>query len=283
MPTPVRPVSYTRYDEIDPQQTGPDGTRTWIARGANFVVTVSRVRAGSVLSRENHPDEYMVLLPDTAATLDAADAHVEAAAQTLAIMPPGASAVTARDDGLIVRIFSNEAADLLALASNGELYADGAPDVAALVPWPSPPDGFRIRVYPLAEHVRPDVNARVFRSSNLMLNILNVRETPRDTSRLSPHAHGDFEQGSLALSGAYVHHCRYPWGPDLRTWRDDEHTQIGSPSLMVVPPGVVHTSMNVGSEPGWLIDIFAPPRADFSARPDFVRNAAEYPMPPVNP
>lgn len=281
MSTLSRPVAtYARfYGPAAPDLAG-EGKRTWIARGANFVVVVSTLRAGVTLERASQVDEHFVFLPDTGATIQTDSERVEAGAESLLIVPPGSSRVTAHNDGLVVRIFSRLASDLLALASNSAQYADGAPGVAPLVPWPEPSGGYRLRHYRLADHSVEGSNMRVFRSTNLMVNALQKRPVARDPKRLSPHSHVDFEQGSLAVSGTYVHHCRYPWTADSTTWREDEHVELGSPSLMVVPPGVIHTSRNVGDETGWLIDIFSPPRVDFSLRSGLVRNADEYPLPP---
>ena len=152
------------------------------------------------------------------------------------------------------------------------------PDAAPLVAWPDPPEGFRLRHYCLADYAKEGSNMRIFRTCKLMVNPLLMRTTARDVRKLSPHSHTDFEQGSLALGGRYVHHVRYPWGPDMTLWRDDEAGEMGSPSLLVVPPKVIHTSRNVGDEPGVLVDIFAPPRMDFSQK-HVVCNQDEYPMP----
>jgi hypothetical protein len=274
----LRGASCVRHHERPPQIEAP-GARTWVARGANFVVTVSEVSAGARLARSAQPDEYMVFLPDTGATLRAGGETVRAAAESLTIVPPGDSEVVVAEGGQVVRVFSHRAEDLLALADNAVDYAQPVPDVAPLVPWPTPAGGFRLRHYPLAQYTQADSNTRIFRSTNLMLNVLLPRPVPRDIRKLSPHSHADFEQGSLAIRGQWVHHLRYPWTADMTNWRDDEHLEVGSPSLTVIPPKVVHTSRNVNEGGAWLLDIFAPPRLDFSSKPGAVANANHYPMP----
>jgi hypothetical protein len=276
--TSLRAASCVRHYERPPQIETP-GAQTWIARGANFIVAVSSVSAGAKLARAAQPDEFMVFLPDVGATLRAGGETLEAATESLTIVPPGASEIVAQGAGQIVCVYSHHAQDLLALADNAADYAQPNPDVAPLVPWPTPADGFRLRHYPLAQYTKPDSNMRIFRSTNLMVNVMLPRPVPRDVRKLSPHSHADFEQGSLAIRGQWVHHLRYPWTADMTAWRDDEHLVVGSPSLAVVPPKVVHTSRNVSEGGSWLLDIFAPPRLDFSGKPGAVANANDYPMP----
>lgn len=271
-------ATYAKHYETQPQMTQP-GSETWLTRGANFVVAVSRVKAGARLERSANADEYMIFLPDAGAIIEAGGQSINAAAETLTIVPPGASAVTAGAEGHIVRVFSNRATDLLERAGNAANYQSGAPGAAPLQPWPDPVGGLRLRHYRVADFEKPDSNMRIFRSTNLMINVLKKRGEPRDVKKLSPHSHVDFEQASLAVQGTYVHHMRWPWTPDATTWREDQHVEMGSPSVLVVPPKVVHTSANVHG-PGWLIDIFSPPRLDFSAKPGMVCNADEYPVPP---
>jgi hypothetical protein len=279
-------ATYSRQHAREPVQLPGDTCPSWVTRGANFVVVVSRATDDAVLSR-NNPDEYVLLLPDTPGLVAEVDApgsvvpadKLRASADSLTVVPPGESRIRINGSGLVVRIFSTDAQDLAALADNAQTYATPNPQVAPLVAWPDPPDGFRLRHYRLADYVKGDSNMRIFRTTKLMVNPLLKRTTPRDVHKLTPHTHTDFEQGSLALGGSYVHHLRYPWGPDMTMWQEDQHEEMGSPSLLVVPPLVVHTSRNVGDEPGILVDIFAPPRMDFS-RKGVVCNAAEYPMPP---
>lgn len=279
VPAPARAASVVRHHERPPQIDAL-GARTWVARGANFIVTVSRVQAGARLPRRAQPDEYFVFLPDVAATITAGGELIEAAADSVTIVPPGDSEVTVHGAGQVVCVFSHEATDLLALADNAADYAQPTPDVAPIVPWPTPADGFRLRHYRLAEHTQPDNNMRIFRSTKLMLNVMTPRMVARDVRKLSPHSHTDFEQGSLAIRGEWVHHMRYPWTPDMTTWRADEAIGVGSPSLTVIPPKVIHTSRNTNDGGAWLLDIFAPPRMDFSSKPGKVANEHDYPLPP---
>ena len=169
---------------------------------------------------------------------------------------------------------------LAARCANASEYAQADDNVAEFRSWPEPAEGHAVRVYPVAKY--PVVEGRlgrIFRCSTVMVNVFDETDQPRATSKLSPHHHDDFEQISLQVAGDYVHHMRVPWTPDGTTWRDDEHQACTGPAVVVIPPPLVHTSQAVNVVRHWLIDVFAPPRVDFSERPGWVLNADEYPMP----
>ncbi|OWT65846.1 cupin domain-containing protein [Candidimonas nitroreducens] len=257
-----------------------DGSPTWITRGANFVIAITRVRAGTTLSVGDVPDEHMVLLPDTGVSIVCGkQAPRPVAGNHLLIVPPGGVTVTADAEGWIVRCFSARVQALLTLAGNASSYLVPRDDVAPMADWPAPAGGYTLRAYDLAQGVRENDKTRVYRSSNLMINVLCERQEPRDTRTMSPHSHVDFEQGSITLKGTHVHHLRTPWNSDLGTWRPDVDAEVGYPSVTVIPPGLVHTTRNIGPGPALLVDLFCPPRRDFAARPGMVRNADDYPAP----
>jgi hypothetical protein len=279
----VRRATHARHYREPPQRTDADGSRHWITRAANFVVVISDMKVGARLARENTPDESLLLLPEhTQATVHAGGDTIIATSESLTILPPGASEIEVTKPGIVARVFSNKATDLMREAANAATYADGAPEVAPIEPWPDPIGGFKLRHYPFAKVTSPDPNPlkmRVYRSTNLMINIFEPWTKRRDPRKLSPHSHDDFEQVSLALRGAFVHHLRYPWTADQSAWRSDEHEAYESPSVLVIPARVIHTTQDVGDGTTWLIDIFGPPRRDFSSKPGFVLNAHDYPMP----
>lgn len=274
-----RRASFAQLDAGPPQRIEPDGSPTWIARGANFVVCVSWVVGGAELVQEGIPDESMVLLsPGVPVTLETGTETQTIDEEALAILPPGDARLTAHAEGWVVRIYSSAAGDFGAVAANCRDYASGAPDVAPIKLWPDPEGGFRLRVYPLKEHNHDVGFGRLFRSTNLMINVLPPAGARRDPARLSPHHHEDFEQGSLTLGGEFVHFLRTPWGPDSRQWRSDERIACDGVSLTVIPPRMIHTTSWAGAG-ARLVDVFSPPREDFSLRPLWVRNAADYPLP----
>ncbi|MBI5263298.1 MAG: hypothetical protein HY852_15930 [Bradyrhizobium sp.] len=111
---------------------------------------------------------------------------------SLTIVPPGASHATVKKSGTAVRVFSNKAADLVAMAVNAGTYADGAPEVTPIMPWPDPVGGFRLRYYAMSNFPSLDpspLKMRIFRSTNLMINIFKPWTERRDETKLSPHSH----------------------------------------------------------------------------------------------
>jgi hypothetical protein len=275
-------AEYVRFHDAPPHGSGQPGS-TWYARGQNFVVAYTQARPGTVLTRESQPDEYAVLVPERGVEVSIAtraESH-RISGHSLVIVPPGWSEVTVHSAGTLVRVFSSQSADLTALASNAAAYARPHPNIPPYAPWPSSPAGDRVRIYDLDVPRQEGRFGRIWRCSTLMINVLPLEPGPRDVARLSPHHHEDFEQGSLALQGSYTHHVRWPWTVNLAEWRNDDHEVCPAPSLAVIPPPAIHTSAGSDRVMNQLVDIFAPPRFDFSRMPGWVLNADEYPMPEI--
>lgn len=281
--TTAMPASYGRYYEdraIDDDANG----RGWYTRSQNLLVHWIEALPGAIFSRTAQVDEYMIVVPDDdtpyEATAGAESVHGEG--YQLLIVPPGDSQIRLPKGGRIVRLFSTQSPDLNAKCANAAVYAQPDASIPPFKPWPMPPAGYKLRKYELHRGDRaPGQMGPIWRCTTIMLNFPPTSRRARDTTKLSPHSHADFDQCSLVFAGSYVHHLRWPWGLNKNDWRDDEHTQIGAPSTTMIPARVIHTSeaQAPGPEGNRMADVFAPPRLDFSLKEGWVKNADEYPLP----
>jgi hypothetical protein len=279
--TPISACQFLEFGKLEASVDSPAGSRTWVARGQNAVLVWTDAVAGDCFVRDGQPDEYAVLMYSGSASIRVTGGGAQQTVdeEAFVVVPPGDSIVEALTDGPVIRLFSSVADDLREVAVNSKVYEEPDPRCAPLVPWPDPVGGFQLRVYRLADTpITEGRFGRIFRTTNLMVNFLAEEPKPRDPVKLSPHHHDDFEQLSFAVKGEFVHHIQYPWGPDSNQWRPEEHGRVGSPSVTVIPPPSVHTTQGVGPHQQ-LIDIFSPPRQDFSARPGWVLNETDYPSP----
>lgn len=272
---------YGRFYDSPPQESTTAG-KSWYIRGQNFVLCYSEANPGGVFSRPaSQADESVLILPDreSRVTVTAGGETQDIAGFSVVMIPPGASEIRVSSGGRIVRLVTSRAADLVAMCPNAGSYAEQRPNIPPFQPWPEPKGGYRIRAYSLDVPKQPGRFGRIFRCTTFMVNYLDPQNGPRDVTKLSPHHHDDFEQCSLAVEGAFMHHLRWPWTVNMNAWRDDEHLHFATPSALVIPPPSIHTSRGLEAGTNQLVDIFSPPRIDFSLQQGWVLNADDYPMP----
>ena len=278
VPIEIAGSDYARFYDREPDRQHL-GARIWYARGQNFVLAYGEVDRRGVLEFDE-PEEHMLLLPDaaTAARIETPDEIAEASGTSVVVLPPGRATVEL--DGR-VRFVSlvRSTSPTAAFAENAASYETAHPNIPPFEAWPDPPGGFRVRVYDATVPPSAGSTFRIFRCTTFMVNYIDAKQGPRDRAKLSPHHHDDFEQCSFVLEGEYIHHLRWPWGTDANVWREDEHVRIGAPSVAVIPPPSIHTSEALSAGTNHLLDIFSPPRLDFSLMPGWVVNAEDYPMP----
>jgi hypothetical protein len=252
-----------------------DGIRRCAARGQNFLIDWFETARPATLDFASN-DETMVLLFDGNGTITGGGTRSDAPRRSLSILPAGAYEI-----GLAgtVRgcILSTGRTDIPPAPLNAESYR--APDtrVAPVGPsWARTGDARAIQTFVIDRVKAPADNPRLkmFQSATMSINWVDY-DGPRDRAALSPHAHRDFEQASLAVAGDFMHHLRVAWGKNADAWRDDAHRFAGSPSVLVIPPELIHTTEGVNGGHHLLIDIFAPPRRDFIAR-NWMLNAGAY-------
>lgn len=271
---PQEAYFYNEAPQID-DATG----KTWLLRGHNFVLAWSQAGEGACFPRSGQVDEYAVLLPETGAIIEWNGQKADVPGWSIAFVPGGDSTVTLPAGGPMARLFTTRSDDLAKQCSNARGYDVPRSHIPEFSPWPEPTGGWKIRHYSLDIPKEDGRFGRIFRCTTMMVNVLDPFDGPRDSSKMSPHHHDDFEQCSLAIGGEFSHYLRWPWTTDMADWREDRTVTMGSPSALVIPPPVIHTTRAVGPQRNQLVDIFCPPRIDFSEKPGWVLNADDYPMP----
>lgn len=280
-PTPTGLVAEAQlglFYEADPATDDQNG-KVWYHRGCNFVLSWAEAAPGGSFSRKGQIDEYVVLMPKAGATITWNGKATEVPAHSIAFVPPGDSTVVMTEGGPLIRLFTVKSTDLIQLCINRDAYSRPRTHIPPFEPWPEPPAGWKVRHYPIDVPIVEGRFGRIYRCTTFMVNYLNHYDGPRSTKKMSPHHHDDFEQCSLAVSGSFTHHLRWPWTIDMDDWREDRADHVLAPSSYVIPPPVIHTTRAMDAGRNQLVDIFCPPRMDFSEKEGWVLNADDYPMP----
>ena len=274
MTHPIRPSSLVPLSDTPEHRLGEDASLRR-ARGQNFVVDWIEGAAGASFVSRSSGEAMLIAAQDSGASLKHARAEIVMAGRTIAILPAGETAVSFAGSSTLIRLCGIGALEDDTAPANADAYAQADPTVAA----PGAPSIAHvpgIRLHPIDSLKAPADKPRLkmLRSADLSINWVEYRGL-RDRRALSPHDHADFEQGSLAIAGEFLHHLRVPWGPDATQWQEDRHIAAPPASLMVIPPRVIHTTEGLGEGEHVLLDIFCPPRADFLAK-GWIANDEDY-------
>jgi hypothetical protein len=273
----VRPRGFAAFNAASDEIIA--GNRHALMRGQNFWVEwVGSAVAGDPTHLRSDA-ESLLITSQTALQLVSHERSetVDVMRHSVCILPPGAYSVAMTEPGSFVSITSQRGDLTGRNVLNDAAYTNPDPRIEAtgrpfrrLQPLTAP----QVLAISAVQASSEKPRLKMIQTETLSVNIVEY-EGARDSSSLSPHSHDSFEQGSLALDGQFVHHLRVPWKADAGLWREDEHLAAASPSLLVVPVEMIHTSEGVGTGKHFLIDIFSPPRRDFISK-GWVFNAHEY-------
>ena len=262
---------------VDLKPTHSEQGRT-AARAQNF--SIERIESGPGVShRFASETEIIVLLPQVGGSLTG-DRALMLPGHCVVIVPAGAYTFEVDEPGAFYILATDRYDPDMATPTNAEVYATDDERVRPVsAPYARRMHKGDVRIHRIEDVTIPPDNGRLrfLQSETMSLNWVEY-EGLRDRSALSPHAHPDLEQATLAIEGMFTHHLRTPWGRDARLWQEDQHLSAGPASVVVIPPEIIHTTEGVGEGRHVLVDIFAPPRADFIAR-NWVFNAHEYQAP----
>lgn len=262
----MRPASVSYFSQAG---QGPSAVR-----GQNFIVQRLGGAGGQAHAITSDTEVLFIFAQCGAKVATATETH-RIEPRSFVIVPPGKTEVHLDGAGHAYALTTGAADPLWEQAINAAEYETPDPRVK-----PVGASGARasseVRIHPVDRIPFPQGNPRLkfLQTATMSVNWVEY-EGPRNRTQLSPHAHTDFQQGSLAIEGNFIHHIRTPWGSDANQWRDDEHIEAGADSLLVIPPELLHTTEGVGGGRHILIDVFAPPRDDFIAK-DWVHNAGDY-------
>lgn len=279
--TGVRERAFSSLADCEAQLR--NGNRHWLVRACHFVVEWVELRGPGAAFEFESTHEALLILPGGGAVVGGTGGSAPTqpvAGQSVCIVPPGRHGVRAAGDSCVCIVIASARPDLAGRPVLHEpSYAKPDPRIAPVGAPYRRRGGYALQVLALADIRAPADKPRLkmLQTETLSVNLV-AYEGVRDRRALSPHSHADFEQGSLAIAGDFVHHLRVPWTADATLWRDDEHLPAPSPSLVVVPPGMVHTTEGVGDGFHFLVDIFSPPRADFIGK-GWIFNSGSYDPP----
>lgn len=275
---PVRERGFADFHAHDPEIR--NAGRHWLMRSHNFSVEWMELPAGAPAVEFDSDFESLMIVSRGAVRLASAQATaplIDVPQHAVAIVPPGRHLLSTSAEARLVLIASQRGD----IARRRVLNAEGnePPDprvlpAGRLYRRRQPLDGAQVLPIAAVMASADKPRLKMLQTETLSLNLVEY-DGPRDRSELSPHSHASFEQGSLAIEGDFVHHLRVSWGSDAGLWREDEHLHAPSPSLLVVPVEMIHTTEGVGAGHHFLVDVFSPPRGDFIDK-GWIFNAADY-------
>ena len=141
-----------------PDEQHPNGSRTWWTRSEAMVIAYTAPAPATTLAVDVDAEYAVLVLDGTAARSNTAASRRGRPRPSVVDGAAGCRRRCTLDTaGTVVRVFAAATApELAARCANAADYAAPDANVAEFAAWPDPPDGHRVRVYPLSEYPYED-------------------------------------------------------------------------------------------------------------------------------